>query len=210
MAALPDTPMYNDQTTVAVNWWLIRSTVAGWAIAIVLAISLAVVATQRPAPYVFPVNSLGQPVGMVYPVTSVQAIPDLILRARLANFIHDAFTIDSFPDEEKYLMDNAAAMLTGQAFNELNGWYHRDKDKHFPGTVYYKETQEVHVLRTLKLPARDTFEVDYLLTNHQNNNQTLKQSSWRAVMHLIVGHSDDPESMDLFIDSLDFKPEVME
>jgi type IV secretory pathway TrbF-like protein len=210
MAALPDTPMYDDQTIVAVNWWLIRSTVAGWAIAVVLAVSLAVVATQRPAPYVFPVNSLGQPVGIVYPIQSVHAIPDPILRARLADFIHNAFTIDQSPDEEKYLMDSAAAMLTGQAFDELNSWYHRDKDKHFPGKVYYKETQDVHVLRTLKLPAHDTFEVDYLLTNHQNNNQTLAQSNWRAVMHVIVGHSKDPESMDLFIDSLDFKPEVME
>jgi type IV secretory pathway TrbF-like protein len=210
MAALPDSSMYEDETIVTVNWWLIRGMIVGWAVSIVLAISLAVVAAQRPAPYVFAVNSLGQPVGMVYPVTSVQAIPDLILRARLASFVHDAFTIDSSPDEEKYLMDNASAMVTGQAFNELNSWYHRDKDKHFPGTVYWKETQEVHVLRTLKLPARDTYEVDYQLTNHQNNNQTLTQSNWRAVMHLIVGHADDPESMDLFVDSLDFKPEATE
>jgi type IV secretory pathway TrbF-like protein len=210
MAALPDSSMYEDETIVTVNWWLVRGTVVGWATAMVLAISLAVVAAQRPAPYVFAVNSLGQPVGMVYPVTSVQAIPDLILRARLANFIHDAFTIDSSPDEEKYLLDSASAMLTGQAFNQLNSWYHRDKDKHFPGTVYWKETQDVLVQRTLKLPARDTYEVDYVLTNHQNNNQTITQSNWRAVLHLIVGHADDPESMDLFVDSLDFKPEATE
>jgi type IV secretory pathway component VirB8 len=208
VAAIPRSPLYDDETTVAVNWWLIRGAIAGWAISLVLGISLAVVATQRPTPYVFPVNSQGQPVGVVYPVTSVQAIPDPVLRGRLANFIHDAFTIDSSPDEEKYLMDSAASMLTGQAFKELDAWYHRDKDKHFPGTVYYKETQEVQVLRTLKLPARDTYEVDYLLTNHQNNNQTLTQSNWRAVIHVIVGHADDPESMDLFIDSLDAKPEV--
>ena len=207
MAALPDSPMYDDETTVAVNWWLVRGALAGWATAIVLAIALAVVATQRPAPYVFPVNGQGQPVGVVYPVTSVQAIPDMILRGRLANFVHDAFTIDQSPDEEKYLMDSAAAMLTGQAFNALNEWYHRDSDKHFPGSVYYKETQEVHVLRTLKLPAHDTYEVDYSLTNFQNNNQTVTQSNCRAVMHLIVGHSDDPESMNLFIDSLDFSAE---
>jgi type IV secretory pathway TrbF-like protein len=207
MAALPDSSMYEDETIVTVNWWLVRGTVVGWAAAMVLAIALAVVAAQRPAPYVFAVNSLGQPVGMVYPVTSVQAIPDLILRARLASWVHDAFTIDSSPDEEKYLLDSASAMLTGQAFKQLNGWYHRDKDKHFPGTVYYKEQQECHVLRTLKLPARDTFEVDYTLTNYQNNNQTVTQSNWRAVMHLIVGHADDPESMDLFIDSLDFQQE---
>jgi type IV secretory pathway TrbF-like protein len=207
MAALLNSEMYNDETTVVVNWWLVRGTVVGWATAMVLAIALAVVAAQRPAPYVFAVNSLGQPVGMVYPVTSVQAIPDLILRARLADFIHNAFTIDQSPDEEKYLQDSTAAMLTGQAFNQLNEWYHRDKDKHFPGTVYWKETQEVHVLRTLKLPARDSYEVDYTLTNYQNNNQTVTQSNWRAVMHLVVGHADDPESMDLFIDSLDFQQE---
>jgi type IV secretory pathway TrbF-like protein len=207
MAALPNSEMYDDETIVAVNWWLVRGALAGWGTAAVLAIALAVVASQRPAPYVFPVNSLGQPVGMVYPVISTQAIPDAILRGRLANWVHDAFTIDSSPDEEKYLMDNAAAMVTGEAFNRLDSWYHRDKDKHFPGTVYYKEQQECHVLRTLKLPARDSYEVDYTLTNHQNNNQTLTQSNWRAVMHVTVGHSDDPESMDLFIDSLDFQQE---
>lgn len=208
MAALPDSPMYDDQTTVAVNYWLIRGTIVGWACSLVLGIALAVVATRETPPYVFPVNSLGEPVGVVYPIQSVQAIPDPILRGRLADFVHNAFTIDSSADEEKYLMDSAAAMVTGQAFNQLDSWYHRDKDKHFPGTVYYKETQEVSVLRTLKLPAHDTYEVDYLLTNHQNNNQTLSETRWRAVMHLVVGHSDDPESTDLFIDSLDFKPEL--
>jgi type IV secretory pathway TrbF-like protein len=208
MAALPNSEMYEDQTIVAANYWLVRGALAGWGAAIVLAISLAVVASQRPAPYVFPVNSLGQPVGVLQPVTSTQAIPDAILRGRLANWVHDAFTIDSSRDEEKYLMDSTSEMLTGAAFDRMNEWYHRDKGAHDPDVVYYKEQQECRVLRTLKLPAPATYEIDYQLLDHRNNNQTLTQSNWRMVLHVIAGHSDDPESEGLFIDSIDFQPEV--
>ena len=59
MAAIPRSPLYDDETTMAVNWWLIRTAIAGWIVCLVLAISLAVVATQRPTPYVFPVNNQG-------------------------------------------------------------------------------------------------------------------------------------------------------
>src|SRR5690348_10242284 len=95
MAVALRSPLHEDEQVLTVNFWLVRLLLGGAAL---LAISLTVNLIQAlrpvPPPYVFQVDSRGEPVGRVLPVRSVQAIPDATLRGRLADFVHDAFTID--------------------------------------------------------------------------------------------------------------------
>src|SRR5215467_10541110 len=147
---LMNTPMYTDQLIAFHNqriWWVASGLLA------LLALSVAdnIIYHLRPAPppFVLEVNSRGDPVGQVLPVTSVQAIPDAFLRARLGDFIHDPFTVDRDPDEEAYIFDKTRAMVTGQAAQKLDAFYNRDGDKHHPKSVGAYRWVEASVTDTL-------------------------------------------------------------
>ena len=158
-----------------------------------------------PPPYVLEVNNQGDPVGQVLPVTSVQVIPDAFLRARLADFIHDAFTVDRDADEETYLFDKTQAMVTGQAAQKLDASYNRDRGKHHPKAIGPYTWIEASVADTLKLSEKDTYQADFSTSEHSNNDQTVTKSTWRAILHVIVARSKDPESLGLFVNELDLQ-----
>jgi type IV secretory pathway TrbF-like protein len=158
-----------------------------------------------PPPFVLEVNAQGNPVGQVLPLRSAQDIPDALLRARLGEFIHDAFTVDRDSDEEDYLYNKTQAMVTGQAAQKLDAFYNRDGGKHHPKTVGPNVWVEAPVTDTLKLSEKDTYQGDYMTVSHENNDQTRTTQKWRAVMHVIVARSKDPESLGMFIDELDIQ-----
>ena len=200
-----DEPLYTDQIIAFHNqriFWV----ACGLLVLLALSITDNVSYHLRPAPppFVLEVNAQGAPVGRILPVTSVQAIPDAFLRARLGDFIHDAFTVDRDSDEEAYIFDKTQSMVTGQAAQKLDAWYNRDGGKHHPKVMAPYGWVEASVTDTLKLAEQSTYQVDYVLSEHSNNNQTVTRSNWRAVLHTIVGRSKDPESVGLYIDSLDW------
>jgi type IV secretory pathway TrbF-like protein len=206
MAALlnDSTPMYTDQLIAWHNqriWWVTCS------LFVLLALSIGdnVSYHFRPAPppYVLETNEQGHPVGQVLPVTSIRAIPDAFLRARLGDFIHDAFTVDRDSDEESYIFDKTQAMVTGQAAQRLDAWYNRDGGKRHPKVIPPYTWVEASVTDTLKLAERNTYQVDYRTITHSNNDQTKTTQYWRATLHVIVGHSQDPEALGLFVNELD-------
>jgi type IV secretory pathway TrbF-like protein len=200
-----DEPIYTDQV-IACGYQ------RTWLLAVGLIVLLAGMIADRirldlqppTPPYVLEVNAQGNPVGQVLPVTSVQVIPDAFLRARLGEFIHDAFTVDRDSDEEDYLYNKTQAMVTGQAAQKLDSWYNRDGGKHHPKTVGPYVWVEAPVSDTLKLSEKDTYQADYNTITHSNNDQTTTQK-WRAILHVIIASSKDPESLGLFIDSLDIQ-----
>jgi type IV secretory pathway TrbF-like protein len=204
--ALRDTPMYQDQIIAWHNqriWWVACGLFALLAVSIVDNIIYHL--QPPPPPYVIAVNDLGHPIGQVLPVTSVQAIPDAFLRARLAEFIHNAFTVDRDSDEENYIYDNTQAMVTGQATQKLDAWYNRDGGKHHPKIIGPYTWVEASVTDTLKLAEPDTYQVDYRTITHSNNDQVKTTEYWRAALHVIVGHSKDPESLGLFVNEMDLQ-----
>jgi len=207
MAAAPKgSPIYTDQLIAWHNqriWWLALGLLAALVVSTVDNITYHI--RPAPPPYVLVVNDKGYPVGQVLPILSVQAIPDALLRAQLAGFIHDAFTIDRDTDEENYLFDQTRARVTGPATRTLDAWYNRDNGKHHPKTSNHRAWADAAVTDTLKLPAKDTYQVDYKVTTHENNDQTHTVSNWRATLHVIVGRSKDPESLGWFIDQIDFE-----
>jgi type IV secretory pathway TrbF-like protein len=205
-SALKGTPMYHDQIIAWHNqriWWL------ACALCALLAISIGdnVSYHLRPAlpPYVLEVNQKGVPVGQVLPVLSVQAIPDAFLRARLADFIHDAFTVDRDRDEENYIFDKTRAMVTGQAALEIDSFYNRDGGKHHPKSIIPYVWVEASVTDSLKLAEQDTYQIDCKTIAHENNDQTQTTAYWRATLHVIVARSKDPEALGLFINQLDLQ-----
>ena len=199
------TPMYTDQLIAFHNqriWWI----ACGLLVLLALSIADNVSYHLRPAPppFVLEVNEQGHPVGQVLPVTSVQVIPDAFLRARLGDFIHDAFTVDRDSDEENYIYDKTQAMVTGQAAQRLDSWYNRDGGKHHPKTMA-PNWVEASVTDTLKLAEPDTYQVDYRTITHSNNDQIKTTEYWRAVLHVMTGHSQDPEALGLFVNELDLQ-----
>jgi type IV secretory pathway TrbF-like protein len=196
--------MYTDQIIAFHNqriWWV----ACGLFVLLALSIGDNVSYHLRPAPpqYVLEVNGQGHPVGRVLPVLSAQDIPDAFLRARLGDFIHDAFTVDRDSDEENYIFDKTQTMVTGQAAQKLDAWYNRDGGKHHPKTMAPYSWVEASVTDTLKLAEQNTYLVNYQTITHSNNDQTKTTENWRAILHVIVGHSQDPEALGLFVNELD-------
>jgi type IV secretory pathway TrbF-like protein len=201
-----NTPLYTDQLIAWHNqriWWM------GCGLLILLALSIGdnvfYHLQPTPPPFVLEVNNQGDPIGQVLPVTSVQVIPDAFLRARLADFIHDAFTVDRDPDEENYVFDKTRAMATGQAAQKLDAWYNREGGKHHPKCISAYTWVEASVTDTLKLAEKDTYQVDYRTITHENNDQTHTVEQWRATLHVIIGRSKDPEALGLFVNELDIQ-----
>jgi type IV secretory pathway TrbF-like protein len=201
-----DEPIYTDQV-IACGYqrtWLLA---AGLVVLLAASIgdNIFYHLQPTPPPFVLQVNGEGNPVGQVLPVTSVQVIPDAFMRARLADFIHDAFTVDRDSDEEDYLFDKTQAMVTGQAAQKLDAFYNRDGGKHHPKTMGPYVWIEAPVSDTLKLAEKDTYQADFKTIEHSNNDQTVTKSTWRAVTHVIVARSKDPESLGLFVNELDIQ-----
>src|SRR5947209_3298532 len=119
-----DAPMYTDQV-IACGYQ------RTWLLAVGLIVLLGGMIADRirldlqppPPPFVLEVNAQGNPVGQVLQLRSVQDIPNSLLRARLGEFLHDAFTVDRDPDEENYLYTKTQAMVTGQAAEKLDAFY---------------------------------------------------------------------------------------
>jgi type IV secretory pathway TrbF-like protein len=203
---MTSTPMYEDQLIAWHNqriWWI----ACGLLVLLALSVGDNVVYHLQPVPppFVLEVNDRGDPVGQVLPVTSAQAIPDAFLRARLADFIHDAFTVDRDSDEEDYLYNKTQAMVTGQAAQKLDAWYNRDGGKHHPKAIGPYAWTETQVVDTLKLSEKDTYQADYMTITHESNDQSRITQKWRAVLHVIVARSKDPESLGMFINELDLQ-----
>ena len=201
-----DAPIYTDQV-IACGYQ------RTWLLAAGLIVLLAGMIADRirldlqpPAPpFVLEVNAQGNPVGQVLPLRSVQDIPDALLRARLADFIHDAFTVDRDPDEEDYLYDKTQAMVTGQAAQKLDAWYNRDGGKHHPKTVGPYVWIEASVTDTLKLSEKDTYQADWSTVKHRTTTRPGHDNKWRAILHVIVARSKDPESLGMFINEIDLE-----
>jgi type IV secretory pathway TrbF-like protein len=200
-----DTPAYTDRV---IAWHNQRLWILTCSLLVLLAASIGdnIVYHLQPAPppFVLKVNDRGDPVGQVLPVLSAQAIPDAFLRAQLADFIHDAFSVDRDPDEEDRIYSNAQRMVTGEAAAKLEAWYHRDHDSHHPKIIYVNTWIEASPTDTLKV-GQDTYQVDYKVTTHEHNDLIQNTALWRATLHVIVGHSADPESLGLFVNDLDFE-----
>ena len=205
--AFKNTPAYEDQLVAWHNqrlWWVLR---AASAIILVLGFALCVFAFRpRTIPFVIEVNSKGEPVGAVQPVLGTESVSDNVIRYAISEYIDHAFRVDRDFNEEKMLLSKAYAMSTGQASKMLTDYYHQKGND--PLTAGTEVWQEVRVLRTLKLPAPSTYEVDYVLSRYSYNDDKAVSTNWRATMQIAIGRPSDVNPLGIFVSSLDFEPEA--
>lgn len=205
-ATLTDAPIYTDRLTAWHNSRIWIALLASLALNGVLGGADVAQKLQPPPPQrVLIFNQQGQPVGQILPVTTVQAIPNVILKAGLGDFIHDAFSIDQDGDEEQRLVDKTMARVTGQAATAISSWYTRDGDKHDPRTIWRTTWAEAMPLDVLKLDGTDRYQADFKVTTHTDHDTTITTATWRATMRVILGRSKDPDALPYFIDYLDFE-----
>jgi type IV secretory pathway TrbF-like protein len=212
MAALPkNTPIYSDTLTAWHNqrlWWLLCG--AGGVIT-ALAITLCVVMLRpHSMPWVVEVDGKGEPMGSIAPLVSDEALLDSTTRWAISQFIEDAFRVSPQFPEEQALLSKAYAMTTGQAYDALTAYCHRDGNADNPLSANGKYWQDVKVVRTLKLSTKDSYQVDYTVFKYDHHDHILNpiQTNWRATLHLVQGKPTNNNALGLFVDSIDFQPEA--
>ena len=208
-AAIKNTPAFEDQLVAWHNQRLWRALCAAGAIILVQGFVLCVFAFRpRTIPFVIEVNSKGEPVGAVQPVLGTESVSDNVIRYAISEYIDHAFRIDRDFDEEKMLLSKVYAMSTSQASSMLTDYYHANKNANDPLMAGAGAWQEVRILRTLKLPAESTFEVDYQTVRYSSNDEGAVTTNWRATMQIAIGQPSDVNPLGIFVNSLDFAPEA--
>jgi len=209
MATTPNTPIYEDQLTAWHNqrlWWLLCGS---GAVNAVLAIALCIV-TLHPhnAPYVIEVNGKGEPIGTVQPFMGQQAVSNNTIRWELGEYIRQAFTVSRSFGENQMNLSRAYAMSTGQASEALTAYYRSNHDANNPLFVN-KYWQDVRIVRTLRLPAASTYEIDYILDRHDNDHPTdPAATNWRATMRVVQGKATNNNPLGIWISDIDFEQEA--
>jgi type IV secretory pathway TrbF-like protein len=181
------------------------------ALTVLLGVSnLVQILRPRALPYVVMVDAKGEPVTVAHPVQSTAALNDVVIKWALMEFIRNAKTVINNVDEQKEMINTAFAFAREQASQALNAYYF--DGKHLPWDIYQKSWIEVRITRQpLKLPAADTYEVDWVETKHDYGSPLTETTSWRATMKVAItapSTEDSRNPLGLYITSIDWQPEV--
>ncbi len=161
-------------------------------------------------PYVVMVDGKGEPVGAAQPVLGTQALDDVVIKWAISEFIRNAKTVSANLDEEKELLRNAYAFASHQAARALDDYYH--DGEHDPFTIEQKSWVEVRITRApLRLPAPDTYQVDWIESRHEYGSELISTTTWRATLKVQTGAPDTRDTrnpLGLYVTTLDWSPEV--
>lgn len=211
MAALPKTPVYEDQLIAWHNqrlWWLL----CGAGVIIVALTTAFTIFALRPnkVPYVIEVNGKGEPVGMVQPFELRTAITDNTIRWAIGQYVQYAFTVTPSFGMNKLRLSQVYAESTTQSSDALTHYYRTNKDANNPLIINTKWWQDVKVTRTLHLPAENAYQVDYVLTKHDQNHPTAAGvvTNWRATMRVLIGEPTPNNVLGMWVTDLDFEEEA--
>jgi type IV secretory pathway TrbF-like protein len=188
-------------------WWLL---LGSGSINLALVIALCLV-TLRPhaAPYVIAVDKQGEPTGTIQPFMDQQPISDSMLRYAIGDYIGKAFQITHEFAENQMNLSHVYAMSIGQASQALTAYYRSNHNANNPEASFTKYWQEVRIVRTLRLPAPSTYQVDYVLDRHDSDHpEDGVQTNWRATLRIVQGKSTGHNELGIWITDLDFSPEA--
>src|SRR5712691_49196 len=211
MAAANPLLQFEDQQLHEQNrrLWILLAVNAGISCILLIAVAMLMLRPHT-IPYVVMVDGKGEPVGAAQPVLGTQALNDVVIKWAISEFIRNAKTVSANLDEEKELLRNAYAFASRQAAKALDDYYH--DGEHDPFSIGQKGWVEVRITRApLRLPAPDTYEVDWVETHHDYNSDLTSSTSWRATLKAITATPDSKDGRDpigLYITSLDWSPEV--
>jgi type IV secretory pathway TrbF-like protein len=168
------------------NQKLSRMLIAVTGIALLLTFAVCVLIFRpRTLPYLVMVNEHGEPVTVAQPVLGTQTLNDVVVKWAIAEFIRNAKTVTANIDEQKDHLRDAYAFAREQAAKALTDYYH--DGEHDPFSIGQKGWVEVRITRApLRLPAPDTYEVDWVETHHDYNSDLISSTSWRATLKAIT------------------------
>jgi type IV secretory pathway TrbF-like protein len=156
------------------------------------------------------VDGKGEPVGAAQPVLGTQTLNDVVIKWAISEFIRNAKTVSANLDEEKELLRNAYAFASHQAAKALDDYYH--DGEHDPFTIEQKSWVEVRIIRApLRLPAPETYQVDWIESRHEYGNELISTTTWRATLKVQTGSpgtTDARNPLGLYVTTLDWSPEV--
>jgi type IV secretion system protein TrbF len=212
MAANPLMPMgHEDQLIRDHNQLLARLLIVVTGITALLAIAVCVLMFRpRTLPYLVMVNSKGEPIALAQPILGTQALNDVVIKWAIGDFIRNAKTVTANLDEQKDHLRDAYAFAREQAAKALTDYYH--DGQHDPFNAGQKGWMQVSISRTpLKLPAPDTYQVDWVETHHDYNSTSTVSTSWRATMKVVSAPPDNTDGRNpigLYVTNLDWSAEV--
>lgn len=209
MAAFTDTPMHQDSYQAYVNHYAVR-VIIGLFAALTLALGALIARQFQPPlpPYVLVTKADGTPMARLLPLVGTAEVPDEVTRWFLSDFIDNAFTIESnFDEEAQVRLPKVYLMMPkqSQAAKALTDWYKADKNANNPIVQYTKGWKSVHVSRTLRLPATDTYEVHFTTTWHSTADQGAVITNWRAILHTTMGQPTQANELGLWVDYIDLR-----
>ena len=210
MATAPNTPIYEDQLIAWHNqrlWWLL----IGAGVLNAALITALCVFALRPSnvPYVVEVNKQGEPTGVIQPFELHTAITDNTIRWAISEYIEYAFCVTRSFGMNQIRLAQVYAESTGQASDALTSYYLANKDANNPLVINNKWWQDVKVIRTLKLPANDSYQVDFVLTKHDHDHPyTGVATNWRATMRVLEDKPTANNALGLWVTDLDFSAEA--
>jgi type IV secretory pathway component VirB8 len=209
-SALKNTPLYEDQLIAWHNqrlWYLLCG--AGGIIAILIAALCIVTLRPHNTPYVIEVNKQGEPLGTIEPFMGRQAVSNNTIRWALGEYVRNAFGITRSWDENRMNVAHAYALSTGQAYQALTVYYQGNHNASNPLIVFNKYWQDVRIVRTLKLPAKDTYQVDYTIDKHDSDHPLDGvQTNWRASIRVVQGKPTNDNPLGIWVTDLDCEPEA--
>ncbi len=164
----------------------------------------------RTLPYLVMVNGNGEPIALAQPVLGTQALNDVVIKWAIEEFIRNARTVTANLDEQKDHLRDGYAFAREQAAKALSDYYH--DGRHDPFSIGQKGWVEVQITRTpLKLPAPDTYQVDWIETHHDYNSTLTASTSWRATLKVVTAAPDNTDGRNpigLYVTNLDWSAEV--
>jgi type IV secretion system protein VirB5 len=204
---------FEDQVIRSENIRLTRMLIAAGAIIVLLAFAVAVLIFRpRQPPYVVMVDEKGEPLAIAHPVIGTQSLDTPVVEWALADFIHNARTVTGNLDEQKHYLDRVYAFVAGQAAKTITDYYRPDEQN--PLQLGAKGWTEVRVLRCLKEPAANTYQVDWEETAHENAGSSIKTTRWRADLGVTTAtpkrEDADLNPIGLYITTLSWAPEAQQ
>jgi type IV secretory pathway TrbF-like protein len=212
MAAIagPNGPFYRDQINERMAqgmWWLLAG--AGGVI-VALSVALAWVVTRpKPPAYIFEVNSRGEYVGKIEPMTGTQAVPEAVILTNINTFIDNAFRVASDQGEETAYLKTTHDLVANQAALKMRTWYFgaTGKDKtNNPLALGQTCWREVTNKEVVKQPAPDTYFAHFTTITHALNDGIPVKDNWHLLLKVAM-QADAQGEPRFYITYLDFDKE---
>jgi type IV secretory pathway TrbF-like protein len=179
---------------------------------IIVALTTALgIITLRPhnIPYVVEVDSKGEPTGVIQPFELHTAITDNTIRWAISESREYVFCVTRSFGMNQLRLSQVYAESTSQASDALTSYYRANQGANNPLVINNKYWQDVKVIRTLQLPANDTYQVDYVVTKHDHDHPfNGVATNWRATMRVLEGKPTTNNALGLWVTDLDCSPEA--